>query len=372
MQRGTFGAGSQPATVVTFGEIMLRIASLNYLKFRQSLPGHVDVTFAGAEANVAASLSMFGCPVKFVTALPKHSIADACIGTLRNVGIDTSDILMVDQGRIGIYFVETGANQRPSTVIYDRAGASIAAADPSIYDWKKIFQGVKWLHITGITPALSKLAADATLDAVKTARGMGLTISCDLNYRKKLWDWEPGVSAKELAGKVMNGILPFVDILIGNEEDAEDVLGIKAGDTDVNLGKLDYERYPSVAREIVKKYPNIKKIGTTLRESISASHNNWGAMLYNASSDKCYFAPNAEGQYRPYEIRNIVDRIGGGDSFTAGLIYCSLEGKSDEESLAFGVAASCLCHSVYGDFNYSTKEEVLALMKGDATGRVKR
>ena len=360
------------ATVVTFGEIMLRVASLGYLKFRQSLPGHVDITFAGAEANVAASLSMFGCQAKFVTALPKHSVTDACLGTLRNVGIDTSDILLVDQGRIGIYFVEAGANQRPSTIIYDRAGASIAAAEPSVYDWKKIFQGAKWFHFTGITPALSSLAAAATLDAAKAARDMGLTISCDLNFRKKLWDWAPGTSAKELAGKVMNGILPYVDVLVGNEEDAEDVLGIKAGDTDVTLGKLDIERYPSVAREIVKKYPNIKKVATTLRESVSATHNNWGAMLYNAAADKCLFAPNVDGQYKPYEIRSIVDRIGGGDSFTAGLIYSSLEGKSDEESLAFSVAASCLCHSVYGDFNFSTKEEVLTLMKGDASGRVKR
>ena len=282
-------------------------------------------------------------------------------------------MLRVDQGRLGIYFVEAGANQRPSTVIYDRAGASIASADPSVYDWKKIFQGAKWFHFTGITPALSRKAADAALDAVKTARGMGLTISCDLNFRKKLWDWESGTSAKALAGKVMNEILPYVDILIGNEEDAEDILGIKAGDSDVNKGKLDVERYPSVAREIVKKYPNIKKVGTTLRESISASHNNWGAMLYNAESDKCYFAPDVQGKYTPYEIRNIVDRIGGGDSFTAGLIYCSLnENFPDQDALAFSVAASCLCHSVYGDFNYSTKEEVLALMKGDASGRVKR
>ena len=360
------------AKVVTFGEIMLRIASLDFLKFRQSLPGKVEVTFAGAEANVATSLSFFDCPVKFVTAIPKHSIADACVGTLRNVGIDTSDVLRVDQGRIGIYFVETGANQRPSTVIYDRAGASIASADPAIYDWKKIFQGAKWFHFTGITPALSKSAATATLEAAKAAREMGLTISCDLNFRKKLWDWESGVSAKDLAAKVMNGILPYVDVLVGNEEDAEDVLGIKAGDTDVTKGKLDIDRYPFVARDIVKKYPNIKKVATTLRESISATHNNWGAMLYDAATDKCCFAPDVQGRYTPYEIRDIVDRIGGGDSFTAGLIYCSLEGKSNEESLAFAVASSCLCHSVYGDFNYTTKDEVLTLMKGDASGRVKR
>jgi len=315
---------------------------------------------------------MLGCPVKFITALPKHGIADACVGVLRNVGIDTDDILRVDKGRLGIYFVETGVNQRPGAVVYDRAGASIAEADPSLYNWKKIFDGAKWLHVTGITPALSGLAAAAVLDSVKAAKESGLTVSCDLNFRKKLWDWEPGLSAKELARKVMNGILPFVDVLVGNEEDAEDVLSIKAGDTDVSQGKLDIERYPSVAREIVRKYPGIKKVATTLRESISATHNNWGAMLYNTVTDKCCFAPCSDGKYKPYEIRNIVDRIGGGDSFTAGLIYSSLEGKPDEETLAFAAAASCLCHSVYGDFNYSTKDEILALMKGDSSGRVKR
>jgi 2-dehydro-3-deoxygluconokinase len=315
---------------------------------------------------------MLGCAAKFVTPLPRHSITDACIGSLRNVGIDTSDIILVDKGRIGIYFMETGANQRPSSIIYDRAGATIAEADPALYDWKKIFAGAKWFHVTGITPALSAKAADATLAAVKAAKEMGLTTSCDLNFRKKLWDWQPGVKAQDLAAKVMSGILPFIDVLVGNEEDAEDVLGIKAGDTDVTAGKLDIERYPSVAREIVKKYPNIKKVATTLRESMSASHNNWGAMLYNSAADKCIFAPDVQGKYTPYEIRNIVDRIGGGDSFTAGLINCALEGKPDEESLAFAVAASCLCHSIYGDFNFSTKEEVLTLMKGDASGRVKR
>jgi 2-dehydro-3-deoxygluconokinase len=361
--------------VVTFGEVMIRVAARDYLKFRQSLPGAVDLTFAGAEANVAVSLSLFGRPARFVTALPAHSIADACVGTLRNLGVDTSKILRTGKGRLGIYFVEKGANQRPSTVIYDRDGASVALTGAGEYDWDSIFQGARWFHITGITPALSRLSAETSLEALRKAKQKGLTVSCDLNFRKKLWNWDPALQAKDLARKVMGEILPFVDILIGNEEDAEDVLGIKAGDSDVNAGKLDIERYPLVAREIVSRFPQIRKVATTLRESVSASHNNWGAMLYDKEKDACLFAPLSEGRYAPYEIRDIVDRIGGGDSFGAGLIYGFLDEKlsaSDQDVLNFAVAASCLNHSIYGDFNYSTKEEVLALMKGDASGRVKR
>jgi 2-dehydro-3-deoxygluconokinase len=365
----------EQAKVVTFGEIMMRVSSLDALKFRQSLPGQVDITFAGAEANVAASLSLLGVPAKFVSALPKHSIADACVGVLRNTGTDISGIIRTDQGRLGIYFVEKGANQRPSTVIYDRAGASVALADSSLYNWKKTFEGAGWFHVTGITPSLSRNAADASLEAVKAAKSAGLTVSCDLNFRKKLWNWETGVSPKDLAGKVMSDILPYVDILIGNEEDAEDVLGIRAGETDVNAGRLDIERYPAVTKEIAKRFPNIKKIATTLRESVSATHNNWGAMLFDTATDKCYFAPNTGGKYTPYKIWNIIDRIGGGDSFAAGLIFGFIDeglSKSNQDVLSFAVAASCLCHSIYGDFNYSTKEEILALMKGDSSGRVKR
>jgi 2-dehydro-3-deoxygluconokinase len=361
--------------VVTFGEIMMRVSALDVLKFRQSLPGQADITFAGAEANVAVSLSLLGVSAKFVTVLPKHSIADACVGVLRNTGVDISGIIRTDQGRLGIYFVEKGANQRPSTVIYDRADASVALADRSLYNWKKIFEDAKWFHITGITPSLSRNAADASLEAVKAAKVAGLMVSCDLNFRKKLWNWETGVSPKELAGKVMSGILPYVDILIGNEEDAEDVLGIKAGETDVNAGKLDIERYPMVAKGIAERFPNIKKIATTLRESVSATHNNWGAMLFDTAGDKCYFAPNSGGSYKPYEIRDIIDRIGGGDSFAAGLIFGLIDeglSTSDQDVLSFAVAASCLSHSIYGDFNYSTKEDILALMKGDRSGRVKR
>ncbi|GMO41989.1 MAG: sugar kinase [Treponemataceae bacterium] len=361
--------------VVTFGEIMIRVSAPDCLKFRQSLPGTADLTFAGAEANVAASLSMFGCPARFVTALPTHSIADACIGTLRNLNVDTSAILRRDTGRLGIYFVEKGANQRPSTVIYDREGASVARVEPSEYPWDSIFDGAKWFHVSGITPALSELSAATTRAAVRKAREKGLTVSCDLNFRKKLWNWDSSLSPRDLARKVMAQILPNVDILIGNEEDAEDMLGIKAGDTDVNSGKLDIDRYPQVAREIVRTYPQIRKVATTLRESVSATHNNWGAMLYDAKNDSCCFAPCADGRYAPYEIRDIVDRVGGGDAFAAGLIYGFLDEslqKSNQDALSFAAAASCLAHSIYGDFNYSAKEEILALMKGDSSGRVKR
>jgi 2-dehydro-3-deoxygluconokinase len=322
----------EQAKVVSFGEIMFRISALDYLKFRQSLPGKTDITFAGAEANTAVSLSLLGCPAKFVSALPKHAIADTCIAALRNAGVDTGEILRTDQGRLGIYFVEKGANQRPSTVIYDREGASVAVTDPAMYNWARIFQGAKWFHITGITPALSEQAAEAATAAVKKAREMGLTVSWDLNFRKKLWNWDSALPPKELARKVMDQIIPHVDILLGNEEDAEDVLGIKAGDTDVNAGKLDIDRYPQVAREIVRKYPGIRKVATTLRESVSATHNNWGAMLYDAAADTCFFVPQKDGRYAPYEIRDIIDRIGGGDSFAAAPIYGFLDeglSKSD-------------------------------------------
>ncbi|GHT55418.1 2-dehydro-3-deoxygluconokinase [Spirochaetia bacterium] len=361
--------------VVTFGEIMIRVSALDNLKFRQSLPGRADLGFAGAEANVAASLSLLGLPARFVTALPKHSIADACVGTLRNLNVDTSEIVRTDQGRLGIYFVEKGANQRPSTIIYDREGAAITRTEAAQYNWDKIFTGAEWFHISGITPALSKLTAETSLEAVRKARERGMTISCDLNFRKKLWNWDPTLLPRDLAKKTMGQILPFVDILIGNEEDAEDVLGIKAGDTDVKAGKLDIDRYPSVAREIVKKYPQIRKVATTLRESISATHNNWGAMLYDRAADTCTFAPESNGRYMPYEIRDIVDRIGGGDSFAAGLIFALLDAalsKSDQDILSFAAAASCLNHSIYGDFNYTSKEETLALMQGESSGRVKR
>ena len=361
-------------TIVTFGEVMGRFAPEGVLRFRQAAPGPLNLTFGGAEANVAASLAQLGAPARFVTALPQHAIADSCVGVLTGLGVDTSCILRTKQGRLGLYFFENGANQRPSTVIYDRAHSSVSLTKAADYAWDKIFDRASWLHTTGITPALSQISAEAVLSAVQAAKKAGVTVSCDLNFRKKLWDWEPGTDSKALAGKTMRAILPFVDVLIANEEDAADVLDIHAAETDVDSGKLAIDQYPAVAREIAKQFPNISKIAITLRESQSASHNNWGAMLYDVAADQAVFSPLRDGQYEAYQIKNIVDRVGGGDSFGAGLIFAlnTPELSPPEKAIAFAVAASCLCHSVVGDINYTSRAEVESLMKGSGSGRVVR
>lgn len=363
--------------IVTFGEIMGRLAPAGVLRLRQALPGTLDVTFAGAEANVAASLAMLGADVEFVTALPssaKNPLADACVATLRGLGIETRHIVRSDRGRLGLYFLETGANQRPSQVIYDRDGSSISRTTPEEYDWAGIFDGAGWLHVTGITPSISREAADSTRAAVETAKKAGVTVSCDLNFRKKLWRWEPGTAPRDLAEKTMRDILPYVDVVVANEEDCADVLGIRAAGTDVHAGKLSVERYPDVARQLVAQFGNVSHVGITLRESISASHNNWGGMLYSAEDDAVHFAPLAGDEYRPYEIKSIVDRVGAGDSFAAGLIYSltTPELKRPSHAIRFAVAASCLAHSIVGDFNYTTRAEIEALMGGAASGRVVR
>jgi 2-dehydro-3-deoxygluconokinase len=288
--------------------------------------------------------------------------------------VDTSCILRTKQGRLGLYFFENGANQRPSNVIYDRAHSSVSISKGGDYAWDKILDGAGWLHTTGITPALSQTSAEATLYAVKAAKEKGLTVSCDLNFRKKLWGWESGTDSKALAGKTMRAILPYVDVLIANEEDAADVLDIHAAETDVDSGKLAIDQYPAVAKEIVKQFPNISKVAITLRESHSASHNNWGAMLYDVASGQEFFAPLRDGAYEAYQIKNIVDRVGGGDSFGAGLIFAfnTPELSSPDKAIAFAVAASCLCHSIVGDVNFTSRAEVEALMKGSGSGRVVR
>ncbi|MCL1992283.1 MAG: sugar kinase [Spirochaetes bacterium] len=360
--------------IVAFGEIMARLHTPGFLRFRQALPGALDVTFAGAEANVAASIALLGGRAAFVSALPAHSIADACLGTLRNLGVDVSHVIRSERGRLGLYFVEAGANQRPSNVIYDRDYSSVALEPGASYDWASIFSGASWFHITGITPALSKNAADVSLQAVQAARKAGLTVSCDLNFRKKLWRWEAGVSPNALAKMVMGELLAFVDVLIANEEDVQDVLGIKIEALDADSGSLDVEKYPGIARKVVSVFPGVKKIAFTLRESISATHNNWGGMLYDAAADEAFFAPTAGGEYSPYEIRSIVDRIGGGDAFSAALVFALNDEvlRDDSRALGFAAAASCLCHSVTGDFNFSTKEEILALAGGKTSGRIVR
>ena len=354
---------------------MGRFCPENFQKFRQSMPGKSDMTFAGAEANVAASIAMLGGNARFVTALPENEMTEACLSVLKGIDIDTSFIKKVEHGRFGLYFVERGANQRPSKVMYDREYSAVSLTPGDAYNWKSIFKDAGWLHTTGITPALSEISTEATEIAVRTAKDKGLTVSCDLNFRKKLWQWNEGVTANQLAQKTMRKILPYVDVVIANEEDAHDVLEISAGNTDVESGKIDFAKYADVAKEIVRQVPGVKKVAITLRESLSATHNNWGAMLYDASTETAHVAPqDGYGNYAPYQIKNIVDRVGGGDSFGAGLIFAlnTPELSKPEDAIRFAVAASCLCHSINGDFNYSSRAEVEALMKGSGSGRVIR
>ncbi|MCL2833240.1 MAG: sugar kinase [Treponema sp.] len=337
--------------VITFGEIMLRLAPVGYYRFVQA--GSYGATYGGGEANVAIALANFGIATAFVTKLPKHEIGQAAVNTLRQFGVDTSMIVRGGD-RVGIYYLEKGAAQRASKVIYDRSHSAIADAETSDFNWDVIFKDVSWFHFTGITPALSDKAAAVTMEAVKAAKGKNITVSCDLNYRKNLW-------SREKAKEVMGRLVPYVDICIANEEDASDVFGIKAKNTDVNSGALNREGYKEVAKALTDRF-GFKKTAITLRESISANDNNWGGMLFDG---KDYFFS------RNYAI-HIVDRVGGGDSFGAGLIYGSLQGWSSQETLEFAVAASCLKHSIEGDFNMVSVDEVKKLAGGDASGRVQR
>jgi 2-dehydro-3-deoxygluconokinase len=330
---------------------MLRLAPEGYYRFVQA--ASFGAIYGGGEANVAISLANFGIDVAFVTKLPKHEIGQAALNTLRQFGVDTSRITR-GGARVGIYFLEKGASQRASKVIYDRAGSSIATASASDFDWDAILKDASWFHFTGITPALGDAVAEITLEAVKAAKAKGLTVSCDLNYRKNLW-------SKEKAGEVMGKLVPHVDLCIANEEDASDVFGIKAGGTDVTTGKISHEGYKEVAKTLSDRF-GFKKVAITLRESISANDNNWAAMLYDGREH--YFS-------KKYAVR-IVDRVGGGDSFGAGLIYGTLQNWPAQETLEFAVAASCLKHSIEGDYNLVSVEEAKKLAGGDASGRVQR
>jgi 2-dehydro-3-deoxygluconokinase len=360
--------------LLAFGEIMARIAPPGPLRWRQALPGAVHVTWGGGEANVCASLALLGQQARYLTALPRTPIAEALVATLRGLGVDTSHIHW-REGRLGLYFVESGANQRGSTVIYDRAGSAVSLAGPEEYDFAAALAGVKWLHVTGITPAISEPACRANLALVQQAKKSGVKVSCDLNFRKKLWNWRTGIAPKQLARECMAQVLPNVDLVIANEEDAADVLNIHAAGTDVSAGRIDAGAYAHVAQQIVQRFNNVAQVAITLRESLSADYNNWGGMLYDAVSRQTHFAPlAARGEYQPYEIRDIVDRVGAGDSFAAGLLFAlnSAEFSEPAQAIAFAVAASCLKHSIQGDFNYVTRDEVAALMAGNATGRVQR
>jgi len=343
--------------IITFGEIMLRLKSPG--KERLLVSSQLEATFGGGEANVAVSLANFGLDVGFVTALPENALGDACLRLLKSRGVDTRKILRTGT-RLGIYFLEEGANQRPSSVIYDRSNSSIALLPVDAIHWKNIFEGCNWFHITGITPALSTTAADISLNAVKIAKELGITVSCDFNFRKKLWNY--GKSAPE----VMREIVEYVDIGIANEEDCQKSLDISIPETSektVKDGKLDPQAYKILAEKVLSEFPNLKKQCITLRESFSASHNGWSACLHNGTD---FFVS------RHYDIRNIVDRVGGGDSFAAGIIYGLSANLEDSKALEFAVAASCLKHSIPGDFNQVSVSDVNRLLGGDASGRVQR
>lgn len=336
---------------VTFGELMLRLAPEGYTRFVQA--DTFGATYGGGEANVAVSLANYGLDARFVTKLPKHEIGQAAVNSLRRFGVDTSYITRGGD-KVGIYFLEKGASQRPSKVIYDRAGSAIATAKSEDFNWDEIFDGVSWFHFTGITPALGDDIAAICVEACKKAKEKGITISCDLNYRNKLW-------SKEKASQVMGELCQYVDVCIANEEDASDVFGIKAKDTDVTAGEVNHEGYKEVAKELMERF-SFSHVAITLRESLSANDNNWSAMLYDGND---YFFS------KKYAMR-IVDRVGGGDSFGGGLITALLDEKAPAEVIEFAVAASCLKHSIEGDYNMVSKEEVLKLAGGDGSGRVQR
>lgn len=337
--------------VVTFGEIMLRLSPPGYSRLVQA--DHLEVTYGGGEANVAVSIANYGGDAAFVTKVPANPLGQAAINHLRRFGVDTRYILRGGE-RLGIYFLEHGASQRPSKVVYDRKGSSISQVQPGEFNWEEIFRGAQWFHFTGITPALGDNVAAVTLEAVQAAKKLGLTVSCDLNYRKNLWS-----PAK--AQETMTNLIQYVDIAIGNEEDAEKVFGIKAKASDVTTGQLSEEGYRQVAFELARRF-NLKMVAITLRESYSAFDNGWSALLYDG---KEFY------RSRRYQI-HIVDRVGGGDAFAGALIYALMEGFQVKDALEFAVAASCLKHTIPGDFNHVTREEVMTLMQGDASGRVQR
>ena len=339
--------------VVSFGEILLRLASPGYTKLFQK--DTLDATFCGGEANVAVSLAVFGIESCFITKLPDNDVGHAAVNSMRYFGVDTSKIVYGD-GRMGLYYLEKGASQRPSKIIYDRAYSAIALAKQKDFNWEEILGGADWFHWTGINPALSDAVAEICLDACKYAKEHGIIVSCDLNYRKNLW-------SADKARAVMDKLMPYVDVCVANEEDADKVLGIKPDNNDVETGKLNKRGYESVAREICRRY-GCKYVAITLRESYSASMNGWSAMLYNASLSKALFS-------RKYDIQ-IVDRVGGGDSFTAAIIYGLISKFDDHKVIEFATASSCLKHTIEGDYNRTTVSDVENLLKSGGSGRVQR
>ena len=341
--------------IVTFGEIMLRLSPPGYQRFSQARS--FDVIYGGGEANVAVSLANYGLPVDFVTRIPQSDIGEACTAFLRQYGVGVDKIVRGGE-RLGIYFLEMGSMQRGSKVVYDRAHSAISTVEPGMIDWQAVFADADWFHWTGITPAISAGTAAVCLEAIKTAKEMGLTISCDLNYRKNLWKW--GKSPSE----IMPELVGYCDVAIGNEEDADKVFGIKAPESDVTAGKVEADQYLYVCEKLAGRFPKMQTIAITLRGSVSASHNTWSGVLWHAGD----FYEGLK-----FDITHIVDRVGGGDSFMGGLIYgLRTYGDDYQKALNFAIAASCLKHSIFGDFNLVTVAEVEKLMGGDASGRVSR
>ncbi len=345
------------ARLVTFGEIMGRISPPGLKRIAQSMPGAVEMTFAGAEASVAMSVAYLGGAASFVTALPAHSVGDAVIANLRSVGVDTRHIVRTSGGRLGLYFYEKGASQRAGNVIYDREGSSVVITPGADYDWSAIFADAEWFMISGITPAISRNATEVARSAMQAATEHGVKIACDMNYRSKLWQWEPGVSARDLATRTMRELMPMVDLFIGGREDAAAVLGV---DPDEAKGE-------DMAREVVAMFPRVKQMAMTMRDGSSASQQTFGGMLYDAGAGRSWAV-------KPYVIPDIVDRLGAGDAFTAGLLYALTTPELSEPSqaIAFATAAGCLAHSIEGDFNYCSRGEIESLMSGHSGGRVQR
>lgn len=340
--------------VVSFGEIMMRAATPGFARFQQAMPGHVNVTFAGAEASIAASLAYLGIDVAFVTALPDHAIADACLADLRSLGVETKHILRTPEGRLGIYFLEHGANQRSGNVIYDRDGSSVAITPASAYDWDAIFAGCEWFVISGITPAISRNAAEVALIAVQEAASRKIKVVCDMNYRTKLWRWEPPLSARDLATRTMRELLQHVTVFVGGISDATAMLGIEH---DGDLKKL--------AQQITAEFPNLTHAAFTLRDGSTSAAQCFSGALYETATGTLHTAP-------AYTITQIIDRLGAGDAFTAGLVFSFLQNSTTPSTIAFATAAGCLAHSIEGDYNHSTRAEIEALMQGDDGGRVSR
>jgi len=340
--------------IVTFGEIMLRLATPGFARFQQAMPGSLQTTFAGAEASIAASLAYLGIDAAFVTALPENAIADACVADLRSLGVGTQHILRTPEGRLGIYFLEHGANQRGGNVIYDREASSVAVTPASAYDWSAIFDGCEWFVISGITPAISRNASEVALHAVQEARKRGIQIVCDMNYRTKLWRWEPPLSARELATRTMRKLLRHVTVFVGGVSDATAMLGIEFS-SDLK----------ALAQQILAEFPNLTHAAFTLRDGSTSAAQCFSGALYEAATGTLHTAPT-------YSITQVIDRLGAGDAFTAGLVFSFLQHSTAPSSIAFATAAGCLAHSIEGDYNYSTRAEIEAVMQGDGGGRVSR